>query len=170
MEENLQHLFSRFCSGDTKAFAQLYHQLKTPVYTICYRILGSREAAEDVTHDVFVKLYQSPPAKPVQNPRAWVFQVAHNLAIDALRRQSRWVSGAVDIWEDAITERVDTRLDLQQALVQLSQQERALLALRLNGGLHFREVATILGKSLPATYRMYQAAMRRLRDTMNGGE
>ena len=87
-EINLQALFCRIANGDREAFSCVYQELKRPVYTICYRITGSKESAEDITHDVFVKLFMSPPAPSVQNIRAWIFRMARNLAIDALRKKA----------------------------------------------------------------------------------
>ena len=60
-EINLQELFVRIQYGDRDAFAHVYQELKQPVFTIAYRITQSKETAEDITHDVFVKLFRSPP-------------------------------------------------------------------------------------------------------------
>ena len=54
-EINLRELFSRVQNGDHEAFERVYQELSQPVYTICWRITQSKETAEDITHDVFVK-------------------------------------------------------------------------------------------------------------------
>ena len=69
-EINLRDLFSRVHNGDQEAFGHVYQQLSQPVYTICWRITQSKETAEDITHDVFVKLYSTPPDNSVRNIRA----------------------------------------------------------------------------------------------------
>ena len=83
----LHKLFSSVREGDKESFALIYNDMKKPVFTVAYRILNSRELAEDVTHDVFVKLFVSPPDRSVTNPRAWVFTCTRNMAIDILRRR-----------------------------------------------------------------------------------
>lgn len=88
-ETNLRELFSRVHNGDQEAFGRVYQELSKPVYTICWRITQSKETAEDITHDVFVKLYSTPPDNSVRNIRAWIFQMARNMSIDALRRNAR---------------------------------------------------------------------------------
>ena len=86
-ETDLKEYFSRVQNGDKDAFARIYNELKQPVFTIACRIVQSKEIAEDVTQDVFVKLFISPPDSSIRNPRAWIFQMARNLAIDALRKK-----------------------------------------------------------------------------------
>ena len=68
-------LFVRIQRGDKEAFTQLYHDLKQPVFTIIYRIVQNQTTAEDLTQDLFVKLFTAPPDSTVKNPRAWIFQM-----------------------------------------------------------------------------------------------
>lgn len=161
-------LLDQIRDGDREAFARLYHELKQPVYVIIRRIVRSEALAEDLMQDLFVKLFVSPPDPSVRNPRAWIFRMARNLAIDALRRQQ---PGALP--EDTAaadpTEAIHDRLDLETAIGRLSCHEREVLSLHLNAGLPFRTVAQIVGRSTPAVYRTYRRALGRLRDTLNGG-
>ena len=60
-ETDLQKAFDKIRNGDREAFTLLYSDLKQPIYTIICRIVQSRETAEDITQDVFVKLFVSPP-------------------------------------------------------------------------------------------------------------
>ncbi len=161
------NLFARIQQGDKEAFGELYEQLEKPVYTICWRILQSKEAAEDAAHDVFVKVYTAAPETRVRNVRAWVFQIAHNMAVDALRKGSQLqetAETAPDMYEN-----IHRRLDLEAAFRQLSAQERAVVTLHLNAGLTFEEVGKIVGLSLPAVYRRYKKALKQLKEALNGG-
>ncbi len=163
----LNELFVRVQTKDKEAFARLYEQLSKPVYTICLRILRSPEAAEDVTHDVFVRLYTAAPETKVRNVRAWVFQIAHNMAVDALRRNAR-PPEAAEIAPD-VYENIHRRMDLEAAFGGLEPLERAVVTLHLNAGLTFEEVGRIVGLSLPAVYRRYRKAMEKLKKSLNGG-
>ena len=84
--ERLKACIGRLREGDDAALEELYEDMKTPVFTIAFRIVRDREQAEDILHDLFLKLYQSPPDSSVKNPRAWIFQAAHNLSLNSLRR------------------------------------------------------------------------------------
>lgn len=169
-EMNLRELFSQIQSGDREAFAYVYQELKQPVYTICYRITQSKETAEDITHDVFVKLFRSPPDTSVKNMRAWIFQMARNLSIDALRKQSRMATQDEPIDTEDPYLPIHLRMDLETALGKLSCDEREILALHLNADLSFKEISSIVGLSLPATYRKYRKALKQLQEELNGGE
>ena len=168
-EMNLQDQFARIRSGDRETFSCVYQEMKQPVYTICYRITGSKETAEDITHDVFVKLFRSPPDASVKNIRAWIFQMARNLSIDALRKQLR----TAELDELSDTEDpyrpIHMRIDLEAALRKLPCEERDILILHLNADLNFKEIAGIVGLSLPATYRKYRKALKHVQTELNGG-
>lgn len=168
-EMNLRELFARIRSKDWEAFSCVYQELKQPVYTICYRITGSRETAEDITHDVFVKLFRSPPDASVKNIRAWIFQMARNLSIDALRKQSRTAEQSELPGIENPYPPIHIRLDLEMALSRLPCDEREILTLHLNGDLNFKEIADIVGLSLPATYRKYRKALKNVQTELNGG-
>lgn len=66
--EQLRAYFEKVRSGDKKAFEEIYNDMKTPVFTIIWRIVQQIELSEDLMHDLFVKLYQSPPDPSVENP------------------------------------------------------------------------------------------------------
>ena len=168
-EIDLKESFARMQNGDSEAFACVYQELKQPVYTICYRITQSRETAEDITHDVFVKLFRSPPDTSVKNIRAWIFQMARNLSIDTLRKNARMAEQDGHCSADDAYDHMHLRMDLEAALRKLPCDEREILTLHLNADLHFREISDIMGLSLPATYRKYRKALKTVQKELNGG-
>ena len=168
-EINLRELFNRVHNGDQEAFGRVYQELSQPVYTICWRITQSKETAEDITHDVFVKLYSTPPDNSVRNIRAWIFQMAPNMSIDALRRNARSTGQEHNHYGADAFERLHVRMDLEAAFGKLPREEREILALQLNGQLNFKEIAGIVNLSLPATYRKYRKALKMIQTELNGG-
>lgn len=168
-ELNLHDLFTRIHKGDKDAFVCVYQELKQPIYTICYRITQSKETAEDITHDVFVKLFRSPPDTSVRNIRAWIFQMARNLAIDALRRESLRTASSEDATLSDPYPRIHMRMEIESALRKLPQDEREIITLHLNAGLGFKEISDIVKLSLPAAYRKYRKALKAIERDWNGG-
>lgn len=167
--EALQEHFEAIRAGDKEAFACVYHQLKTPVYTVIYRIVQSHGAAEDVMQELFLKLYQSPPTPSVINLRAWMFQVARNLAIDQLRKEKQHIPLEEVAGEfEAAGHEVDQELDLERALKKLEDNECQIVTLHLIAGLTFREIASLMGLSLPAVYRRYRKALIGVRNDLEG--
>lgn len=169
-QAELQQCFRATAGGDKQAFAVLYQELKVPVYTVIRRIVRTEATAEDVMQDVFLTLFTTPPGPSVQNLRAWVFRVARNRALDALKKQQH-----AELPEDIpsalppVGEDVAVRLDLEDALGRLTVSERELVSLHLAAGLTFGEIAEITGRSVPALYRQYRKALTTLRTSLNGG-
>lgn len=165
----LSALFAQLQRGDKEAFTQLYHDLKQPVFTIIYRIVQNRTTAEDLTQDLFVKLFVTPPDSVIKNPRAWIFQMAHNLAVDALRKTQPL---NIDDMVLPSAERMDSitdKTDLERAIATLSFTEREILSLRINGELGFQDIARITGQSLSSVYRIYRKTLKTLQTLLNGG-
>lgn len=167
-EMNLNDYFVRVRSGDKDAFAQIYKELERPVFTIVCRIVQSKELAQDVTQDIFVKLFVSPPDSSVKNPRAWIFQMARNLAINARKKkQSMDIDDVELVAEDPIPG-IIMCMDIESAIKRLPLAEREILSLRVNAELHFHEISGIVGLSVPATYRKYRKAIKTLREILGG--
>ena len=158
----MEEYFSKLQTGDADAFEYIYNELKNPVYTIAYRIVQSRELAEDVTQDVFMKLFAIPQDLAVKYPRAWVFQMTHNAAIDALRREKP--SEDIDGISQCAAERdIAQQLDIEKALAALPQTEREIVSLHLNAELTFSEIADVTGLTLSSVYRRYRKALKILK-------
>lgn len=147
-------------SGEEAAFELLFARHWRTVYTVLYRMLGSREEAEDLAQEVFVRLYKSPPDLREQpNVAPWLCRVATNLGYNALRKGSREirrqgrmqrlseVEEAAGLRagdpEDASLAAEERRM-VRSVLAQLSEREQACLVLRY-GGLSYSEVAAALG-------------------------
>src|SRR5690625_3196321 len=118
---------------------EIYEALKTPVYTIIYRILYDHMLAEDVMQDVFLRLYKNASSLHIKNPRAWIFQMARNLAIDYMRKRKYHspLSTATKQDHNTLEHSVSTKLDIESALQQLPRTDREMVNLHLNSDLLF---------------------------------
>jgi len=168
-ETDLNEYFSRVRGGDMEAFATIYDELNKPVFIIVYRIVQSKEMAEDIMQDVFVKLFHSPPDPFVKNKRAWIFKMARNLAIDALRKKT-----CVDIEESdfAAEDELDfivQKWDIESAIKKLPSDEREIISLHISCSMPFKDISHIIGRSVPTVYRKYRKAIKTLRDLLDGG-
>ena len=87
-------IFARIAEGRGEAFAELYQRYFRELYDFAARITHDRTAAADVVQTVFATVWErARSGEEVRSPRAWLYRVAHNAAIDELRRR-RWTSGA----------------------------------------------------------------------------
>ena len=168
-DKMLRDLFNRIGNKDKNAFTLLYREFKVPVFTVIFRIVNSKEIAEDITQDVFVKLFVSPPDLSVKMLRAWIFTVSRNSAIDYLRKNKVLHNEEITLSAHNVENEVLNRLDIEQAFQTLDTTEREIVTLHLNAGLSFKEITSITQLSLPSTYRRYKKALNKLKVILSGG-
>ncbi|MFN8679310.1 MAG: sigma-70 family RNA polymerase sigma factor [Thermomicrobiales bacterium] len=156
--------------ADRQAFAALYRRYLDPIHRYCYRRLGSREAAEDATSLVFTKALVSLPTYRAGSFRSWLFSIAYHVITDDLRarRVVAELNAATEVPdrepmpEEALMA-AESHSSVVQLLDHLSPGQRRVVELRL-AGLTGREVAEVLGCSLPAVKIAQVRAYSRLRD------
>jgi RNA polymerase sigma-70 factor (ECF subfamily) len=156
--------------GDTTALEEIYRQLKTPIYTIILRITRDKALSEDVLQEVFIKLFQLPPGPPLKSPRAYIFRIARNLAIDHVRKSPPFPD--LENMEDLgylPTDDLSTKLDVNHALHSLPSQECQIVSLHINGELKFREISDMMDIPLGTVLWKYRKAITRLRSILSGG-
>jgi putative glutamine amidotransferase len=134
------------------------------------RMLGSREAAEDLAQEAFLRLWQRAPADlgPAEQA-AWLYRTATNLALDELRR--RRVRDHRQLEDDAVAAlSVDgsEALAVRESLAQLSAHERLLVLLRFQAGLSHAEIAETLAITPEAARKRVGRARRAFADAYQG--
>jgi RNA polymerase sigma-70 factor, ECF subfamily len=140
-----------------RAVTAAFEELKDPVFRYVAAIVSDDQGARDVTQEAFVRLYEHLlKGHRIAHVQAWIFRVAHNLAIDVVRKDgvsavhhSAAAERALDVAdpspgaEDLLLS-AESRSRLRHALGRLSGQERRCLDLRAEG-LTYREIAEVLG-------------------------
>ena len=98
-------LVEQIKAGDERAFDAIMERYKRPILSFVYRMIGDAAEAEDVAQDVFVRAYQSMRKPAFRQTTAefstWLFQVAHNAALDCLRRRKRHPAESLAAMEDS---------------------------------------------------------------------
>jgi RNA polymerase sigma-70 factor, ECF subfamily len=162
---------------DRHAFAPLYQAYLDPIYGFCYRRLGEKAAAEDVTAQVFLKALEKLHQFKGGSFKAWLFAIAENTMRDLARsNHSRPLPLEFDSWEDPGPSPEDiamTKFDeaeLRQALTMLPDDWRAVVELRLQR-LSCAEVADTLGtgRSVNWVRQVHHRAIERLGEIMLAG-
>lgn len=138
--------------GDEGAIRDLYLRYKTNVFRYLFYQLGDSQAAEDLTSEVFIRMIKGLPSfQPRGSFQAWLYQIAHNLAIDYHRKEK--ANNRLPLMEDLVAdgdnpvETVEIQLDnqsLQRALAQLNQAQREVLVLRFILDLPIEQTAQAL--------------------------
>jgi RNA polymerase sigma-70 factor, ECF subfamily len=163
---------------DIAAFAALYDRYLQAVYRYLYVRLGQRTEAEDLAEQVFLNAWQAIHRFQWQGKPflAWLYQVAHNVLVDHLRRRrpSASIDGLAAIQslsdESASTELarvVDADL-LSNALGQLTEDQQQVILLRFVGDLKAAQVARIMNKDEGAIRALQVRALLGLRRVLEG--
>jgi RNA polymerase sigma-70 factor (ECF subfamily) len=152
--------------GDDRAFAIIVRSYQTPVYNYVLRMVGDRSLAEDLTQEVFLRVYQGLPRFSSRSKfTTWLFQVTKNRVLDELRAMERRPRSVVDIEElpplevlDAPFERLEAIDAVWRAIEGLSVDLKMALLLRDIVGLSYTEIADSLEVTLATVkWRIYKA-------------
>ena len=166
-------------AGDDAAVRALYARFGKPVYSLGLRLLGTREAAEELTQDVFVTAWRKAARfDPVRGRLStWLMTIAHNTAIDRLRRESGLsrptlvlmdeVPDAPGIDEEMIVIERDAAI---RALAALTDAERRLLTRAYFRGLTAREISEAYGVPLGTVKTRLRTALIKVRKANEGKE
>ena len=154
-------------------FERLFRDCAEDVHGYAISLLGDRAAAEDVTALAFERLYRSRGRLDRSRgaPRAWLFAIARNAALDELRRRRRHPAAgaepapAPDREGFEAIEHADRRASVHAALMALPLREREVVLLKFHGQLTNREMARALGISESNAGTRVHRALQRLRDT-----
>lgn len=164
--------------GDRSALEQIYDRYVGRIYAYLYRSVGNRPLAEDLAAEVFLRMLEALRAGRFAETSlsGWLYRIAHNLVLDHLRRQpvpdGELHTGltAPDGDVTVAVEQEETRNILQAALRGLTNDQRAVIVLRLGEGLSAAETGTILGKSEGAVWVLQHRALAALRESLRQTE
>ncbi|MCX7624212.1 MAG: sigma-70 family RNA polymerase sigma factor [Thermomicrobium sp.] len=139
-------------AGDHAAFATLVRRYQGVVFAVALRLLGDRDAAEDIVQEAFVRAYFGLDRFRGTNFRAWVLRIAHNAALDHLRAARRHPrvplerapEPARDVEASPGVEHTGLQAALEAALALLPPDQRAVVLLVDVEGLPYDEVAEVL--------------------------
>jgi RNA polymerase sigma-70 factor (ECF subfamily) len=152
--------------GDERAFTLIVRTYETPVYNYVLRLVNDRVLAEDLTQEVFLRVFQGLPRFSLRSKfTTWLFQVTKNRVLDELRaveRRPRLVVALEDVPPlevvDAPVERVEAVDAVWRSVRELNDDLKMALLLRDIVGLSYTEIADALEITLATVkWRIYKA-------------
>jgi RNA polymerase sigma-70 factor (ECF subfamily) len=152
--------------------AQLFEEARDDVFRYLLSLGLYPPQAQEATQEVFLRLYTTlKKGEEIENPRGWIFRVAHNLGLKIRARQSSHATFDPDLEstlagpamnpEQNLLER-EQALRFHRAVKRLSEQQRRCLLLRLEG-LRYPEIGSVLGISSSAVGEFLRRAISRLK-------
>src|SRR5688572_1393942 len=168
-------LVQRAVDRETSAFAQLYDRHVVRVYRHIYYMVNDNREAEDLTAQTFLKAWEAIDRYKERGAPfvAWLLRIAHNLTISHLRGKrdhSALPDNVVDHKmgrnpEQALEQSSD-ETSVREAVLKLRDEQRQVIMLRFVEELDYREVAAMIGKTVPAVRVIQHRALGNLRKLM----
>jgi RNA polymerase sigma-70 factor (ECF subfamily) len=167
-----QDLMARIRQRDTSALAELYDLYASRIYSLAVAVLGDGMGAQEVTQDVFMKVWQSPNLYYREDGRfvGWLLTITRRLAIDRLRHEQRRSGKSISIDLDDFPELRDTAPDeearwreLRHMMDELPVEQREVILLAYYRGLSQSEIAEHLGLPLGTVKTRLRLGMDKLR-------
>ena len=159
---NEKELIARLQARDEAAFEELIRQYEKKVYSLCARMCGNAEDAEEAAQDAFLALWRGIDRfRQESSLSTWIYRLASNACIDLMRRKKKG-AGSVslddeELFVDAVdpapqpheeAERRETQRLLQEGLLSLPAEYRSILLLREIEGLSYSEISAALDLEL----------------------
>jgi RNA polymerase sigma-70 factor (ECF subfamily) len=167
--EEIRRLVARAQEGDRDALEELYLLHFDRIYSYLHMSVGNRHDAEDLTTQTFVKMLESIGrfrwrAAPFS---AWLFRIAHNLAMDHFRAHRRWQPeedvpeppGSAEPSAEHEAMHAIGRQSMLKLIENLSPEQQQVLTLKFVFNFSNGEVATILGKTEGAIKSLQHRAL-----------
>jgi RNA polymerase sigma-70 factor (ECF subfamily) len=178
-----RELVSCVRKGETDCFAMLFERYRNKLFFYLRHLVGTKEEAEDILQNVFVKAYEKLDTFDARRTfSSWVYRIAHNEAINYLKRRSRKTFLS---WEDIVSVkdqlesssqerspfeewiRKEVRRDVRAALEKIPEMYREVLILRYYLDHSYEEIAKIINRPMNTVGTLLSRAKKHLLKEIN---
>jgi RNA polymerase sigma-70 factor (ECF subfamily) len=171
-----EDLISLVGGSDAEAFATLYDRHGRAAYSLSYRMMGERQAAEDLVQDAFLKVWRGAASYRTErgSVRTWILSIVHNRGIDQLRslasrrRTQNKVEASAPTSQPseafAQTWRNSQREQVREALKTLPQEQLKIVELAYFSGYTHMEIAELLGLPLGTVKGRMRLGLKKVKD------
>ena len=171
-----EELISLVEQSDAEAFAMLYDRHSRPAYSLAYRMMGEKQAAEDLLQDALLKVWRAAASyRPERGSvRTWILSIVHNRGIDQLRSlasrrrtQERVEASAPRVQpSEAFTQawRNTQREQVREALGTLPAEQLKILELAYFSGYTHVEISELLGVPLGTVKGRMRLGLKKVKD------
>jgi len=162
--------------GNAEAFATLYDRHGRAAYSLSYRMMGEKQAAEDLVQDAFLKVWRGAASYRTErgSVRTWILSIVHNRAIDQLRslasrrRTQEKIEASAPTSQPseafAQTWRNSQREQVREALKTLPQEQLKIVELAYFSGYTHMEIAELLGLPLGTVKGRMRLGLKKVKD------
>ncbi|OPD35432.1 RNA polymerase subunit sigma [Clostridium botulinum] len=159
-------------NGKIHLFDELIKRYYGKVYYYCYRHLNNKEAAQDLTQEVFMKVIKTIGGyKHYGKFENYLYVVAGNACKDFYKKESKYILKEV---EDGSSEeeisKLENKVIIEEALNKLSDNQREIIILRFYQDLKIKDIAKIMNSGISITKYRLKKAIKLISESMKGGQ
>lgn len=171
MKDISEDIIKKAAKGDVEAFKEIYRETSTFVYNVALRITNNSEDADEVTQDVFMKVYKNLKRfNYLSSIKTWIYRIAVNTAINHLKAEKKYTTARVDYnpaiqpfsQKEVVRNNIDTKERISVLLNVLNPDQRACIVLREIEGLNYKEIAHTLKLNINTVRSRLKRARQRL--------
>lgn len=171
---NEQELLQRLNAGDKHAFTRIYEQYASKLYRYALKFVKSEEIAEDVVHDIFVKLWNNAATLTIETSlQAYLYKTTHHHLLNLIKReavQERYLGEMINTaaqFNRSTEESVDfkeTMQKVQQAVDSLPPQRKLIFEMGRTGGMTHSQIARELNIAGSTVNNQIVKALRTIKE------
>ena len=166
---NLSSMLKNIAGGDKDALTELYNLMSKEIYIFLLMFCKDKYTAEDVLQETFISIYENAGSYRIfNNPRAWIFTIAKNKAVNIIKKESRLTS--IDALENDIEDTSKSaeniildEIHTDMLLSVLSEKDKKIVILHAVYGFKHREIAELVGLPLGSVTRRYKESIAKMR-------
>jgi len=185
LDDDIELMLS-FQKGEKSCFEKILEKYEKPLINFIFRTIGDRWAAEDLTQEVFLRIYRSAATyKPLAKFSTWLYKIAFDLCIDHQRKGKvktislndpinteegqiiREIPDLSQITPDTSIEKRQISETVQAAVLSLPANQRLALTLRIYENKSYQEISKILGCSISAVESLLFRARQNLKQKLS---
>ena len=179
MKETATELIAQLRSNAVEAFDRLIEQYGDRLYWHIRRVVVNHEDAEDVLQETFAKAYTSIAdfrGDSESSLTAWLYRIATNIAINALRKRKKWVFSSLDSLRGDLLSTFEHEIEpsadeivvrLQKAILALPTKQRLVFNMRYYDDLSFEQISQATGQSVSTLKTNYHYAVKKIREQVS---
>lgn len=183
MDQPEQEWISAYRSGDIDALAQLVEHFRRPLFSFILRMVTNAADAEEIFQEVWLRVVRNFDRFQGDKFISWLFRIAHNLVIDRVRKDRRFVDLhrdgedddnpaehlAIDTTPgpDLLASDSELGIRIRAALENLPHDQRAVFLLRTEADMPFKDIARLHGISINTALARMQYALRKLQAALH---
>ena len=164
-----RQIIERVLEGDTNSFNLLVWQWEKPIFNYIYRMVGNIDEAQDLCQESFLKAFRELASLKDQDRfSAWLYSIAHNVCYSRFRKDKGKIFIPLETDDiGAKSMAIENRLAVEKALLELPDEQREVVVLKVFQGMKFDEIAGVQGAPVSTVKSRLYMSFKKLKSVLS---